>query len=142
MTTRTLAKNVYKAAKTVYRTKRSKLPILDSILVTLHEGRIALASHDLSEPLAAFVPCKWDGDTWAACVPMKPFKDWLAIVAKSKEILELSFCADSQELTITTDARLTGTRSRTTFYTLPACEFPPVDLDMMAEADRAKRRAL
>lgn len=142
MTTRTLAENLYKSARAVHRTKKSRRPILNATLISHYNGRLVLVTHDTAEPLAAFAPCRWEGDQWAACVPMRPLKDWLAIVAKSKEILELSFDGDRQELIITTDAAKTGTRSRTMFCTLPACEFPPVDLDKMAQADDAKRRAL
>lgn len=142
MTTRTLAENLYKSARAVHRTKKSRRPILNATLISHYNGRLVLVTHDAAEPLAAFAPCRWEGDQWAACVPMRPLKDWLAIVAKSKEVLDLSFDADALELTFTTDARITGTRSRTIFKCLPACEFPPVDFDEAARKDREARWAL
>ncbi len=131
MTTRTLATNMHKAAKAVYRplNKTTKhLPVLAHMLLRFHDGRIALTSHDLQEPATEYASAIWEGETWSTCVPARAFKDWLGVVAKSKEVLSLEFDEKLQLLTITTDPRATGTKSRTTFKCLDAMKFPHAPL--------------
>lgn len=124
---RVLAVNAYKAVKAVYRPlgKVSKsLPILAHILICEHEGRLAMSTHDLNEPLTEYVSCMWKGNTWSTCIPMRPFKDYLSIMAHYKDLLTLVFDEQALTVTVTCDSD----KSRSVFKCMSAADFPPVDI--------------
>ena len=124
--TRILAENAAKAARTVYVTGKKQFPVLDCIKIAFCDGYLTMTSFDWKkqEPKTEKVSAIYEGETWSTCVPMRAFKDWLSVVAKSKEVLSLEFDPMCQYLTITTDPRATGTRSKTTFKCIDAQEFP------------------
>lgn len=123
---RILAENAAKAARAVYITGKKQFPVLDCIKVGFSDGYLTMTSFDWvkQEPKTEKVPARYDGETWETCVPMRALKDWLGVVAKSKEVLTLEFDPLSQDLTITTDPLVTGTKSRTIFKCIDAQDFP------------------
>lgn len=126
---RTLAVNLHKAARAVYLPagKRGRtIPILAAVRLRFVNGEIELSSYDLDKgaTITETAPAVWDGETWETCIPMKPLRDWLAVVAKYKEVLTLQFDPSVQVIQFTTDPRVTGTRSKTEFKCLDAREFP------------------
>lgn len=126
----TLVRNLSEAARAVQikNTKKS-FPLLAHTLITVHEGRMILACTDLHDPKVCPVNARIE-EPFAACVPSKPFRDWLRVTAENtpkgkREAwtqIRLTYDAANQILTAICD------NARLTLRCLPADEFPSVSL--------------
>lgn len=103
----------------VTRCKGSSLPVLNHVLITDHEGRIAVYSHDLETPAVAYAPARID-EPFAICAPAHVLLDWLDIIKKDNCRVDLTFDRSSCLLIIRAD------NARATFKGIDAAEFPPV----------------
>lgn len=117
---RILTTTLLQAVKEVYTRYNSKtLPVLNYVLIQEQEGRLMLASTDLTTFNTAHASAIIE-DAFTTCVPMKPLRDWLAVTAKYTEIIELSFEARTQTLRIKAD------NTRAEFKCIDAQEFPAI----------------
>lgn len=127
--TRTLSTNLYKASKTAFPSKMSKqaktLPVLHHVRIFTKDGSVFMQCIDTSgenwELIEESAPARVDQE-FDTLVPMRPLRDWLAVTAKYKGVLELQCTKDTLTITENTD----GVKTRVRFNCLSSAEFPNV----------------
>jgi len=119
---RTYSKPLYDAAKKAYMANgKTSLPVLDCFyLHPAGESRVALATTNLDESKLEYAECAWNGPMFGTCVPMKPFRDWLAIAAADNDPLEFTYYPHGAFLCIQAG------NTRAEFKCIPADEWPEI----------------
>jgi hypothetical protein len=105
--------------KRVTRCQKSTLPVLAHVLITDHEGRIAIYTHDLEKPLVTYAAARVD-ESFSICVPAHPFLDWMDIIKKDGARVDLTVLPLTCELVVRAD------NARATFKCMDAEEFPSI----------------
>ena len=98
--------------------RRQTLPVLSNVLVSLHEGQLALTGTDLEVELVGRVAVDDEVQPGDITVPARKLLD---IVKSLPDGAKIDFSLDNQKVTIKSG------RSRFTLTTLPASEFPNVE---------------
>lgn len=98
--------------------RRQTLPVLSNVLVSLHDGQLALTGTDLEVELVGRVAVDDEVQPGDITVPARKLLD---IVKSLPDGAKIDFSLDNQKVTIKSG------RSRFTLTTLPASEFPNVE---------------
>lgn len=98
--------------------RRQTLPVLSNVLVSLHDGQLALTGTDLEVELVGRVAVDDEVQPGDVTVPARKLLD---IVKSLPDGSKIDFSLDNQKVTIKSG------RSRFTLTTLPASEFPNVE---------------
>ena len=98
--------------------RRQTLPVLSNVLVSLHDGQLALTGTDLEVELVGRVAVEDEVQPGDITVPARKLLD---IVKSLPDGAKIDFSLDNQKVTIKSG------RSRFTLTTLPASEFPNVE---------------
>lgn len=129
--TRTLATNLYQAAKLTYipaskmNKEAKQLPIMHHARLRVKNGVVEITTIDTTgetwELVTETAPARTD-EEFETLVPMRPLRDWLGVTAKYKSVLVLSLDTRTQTLTVKEESELAP--SRTEFKCIDALEFP------------------
>jgi len=139
----TLVSNTYKAVKSAYvpasklPQNMRKLPVCQHLRIASHNGRMIVTcltwdgKKDCLDAHTESIPARIDTE-FAACIPARQFKDWLAASQLTKEEKRidhpderLTFAFDADTMTVTLRIR----NARATFKALSTDEFPRFPID-------------
>ncbi len=98
--------------------RRHTLPVLNNVLLSLHEGQLALTGTDLEVELVGRTQVDDEVQAGDITVPARKFLD---IVKSLPDGAKVNFSVENQKVTIKSG------RSRFTLTSLPASEFPAVE---------------
>jgi len=101
--------------------RRQTLPVLGNVLVSLEGGELRVTGTDLEVEIRGTVPLPEAGDQGAITIPARKLQD---ICRALPEGAAISLATDAEHR-----IRIQSGRSRFTLSTLPAEEFPEVELD-------------
>ncbi len=139
---RVLSDKLYKSLKDVKISKPHKLPVLNYAKLEFLNGELIITTTDLEEIFISRVPCIVE-EEFSTCVPMLievtgkwsyncnsrkstrkfyPFIGFVKVCAEYKDVLEFSFNAGTQILTI----KVQGERSVTEFKCIHTDKFPAI----------------
>lgn len=133
--TAVLSENLYEGLKAVrLGGKLPNLPILSCVHIYTRDGCIWLETTDFTNPLRAEVAARVSQE-FDACVPWRPFTDWVQIAAHDHDCLELIW--DPAVCILT--ARAKFARYHAEFKGMDSAEFPPITEEQLAR-ERAPKR--
>lgn len=131
--TTVLVSNIYKAvSKSVKKSDKGykHLPIAHTLKISHHDGHLLITPFvmDPHERAMATQPvsARWNGEEWSACVPARPFVDWLRASQLTKEE-KAQHTSEQIELDLdpsTQILKIKAGNTRTEFKCIDAQEFP------------------
>lgn len=128
--TTVLVSTMYKSASRAWknREKGHKFPIADTLKLSHDQGRMVITpfTREKPETVTEYVSARWNGETWAGCVPGRAFVDWLRATLPDKhdkathasEQIELEYVPETEIL------KIKAGNTRAEFKCISAMEFP------------------